>query len=256
MPGISIRPSDFVEGGAVPVDKNLVWKECRFALFQYEKKDGSVVTRPDGSPVVTTTARITLVDDDGNESVQHYSVGDPERFAPSDDGKTLEAKGSAAQLNLSCNFYLLLNALVNAGYPEDKLEDDISTLDGLYAYHIGVPEPQRSGLARQAAADGVARVKTLSVPSRILQLPGEKKGAKAAAKAKTSAANDGDAAADALAIVTAMLEETDSVTQQQVATKAIKGKNPAAAKAVYADEFQVALIANGMSLDGEDITKA
>ena len=252
MTGVSIRPSDFVEGGAVPVDRNLLWKECRFALFDYTKKSGEVVA-------TTCAARITCVDDDGNEYVQHYSASDPERFVPSSDGKTLEPVGAAAALSQSSNFYILLNALVSAGFPEDKLEEDISTLDGLYAYHIGIPEPKRSGLMRQAPAEGTTvREKVISVPSQILQLPWEaKKGAKGATKKAAPAADDSaDAAGDAAAIATAMLEDSDSVTRQQVATKAIRDKRPGLAKVVFQPEFEAMLLANGMSLDGEDITAA
>ena len=255
MPGVSIRPSDFVEGGAVPIDRNLLWKECRFALFDYTKKSGEVVA-------TTCAARITYQDDDGTDYVQHYSVGDPERFLPSADGKTLDPQGSAVALSQSSNFYILLNALVSAGFPEDKLEEDISTLDGLYAHHIGVPEPKRSGLVRQAPAEGTAaRDRFISVPDQILKLPweGKGKGKVAAGKGKTAApaaAPSGDVVAEAVAVVAAMLEDSDSVTRQQVATKAIRDKRPDLAKVVYQDEFQVALLADGMSLDGEEITKS
>ena len=254
MSAVSIRPSDFVAGGAVPVDRNLLWKECRFALFDYTRKTGEVVA-------TTCAARITFQDDDGNEYVQHYSASDPERFMPSADGKTLEAVGPAVALSQSSNFYILLNALVSAGFPEDKLEEDISTLDGLYAHHIGVPEPKRSGLARQAPAEGTTeRERVISVPDNILKLPWEgKKGVKGAAKGKTAAPvveSSDDVVAEAVAIATALLEDSDSVTRQQVATKAIRDKRPDLAKIVYQDEFQVALLADGFSLDGEDITQS
>ena len=62
--GVSIRPSEFVEGGAVPVDRNLIWKECRFANFDYTKKDGTVVAS-------TVSAKIVYLDDEGTE----YRVG-------------------------------------------------------------------------------------------------------------------------------------------------------------------------------------
>ena len=127
---VSIRPSEMVEGGAVPVDRNLTWEKCRFALFNYTKKDGTVVA-------TTTAAEIHYKDDDGQESVQNYSVGDPERFIPSKDGKTIVAVGAAQALSKSSNFYLLMNNLISAGFPENRLDADISTLDGLYTFNIG-----------------------------------------------------------------------------------------------------------------------
>ncbi len=257
--GISIRPSEAVEGGAVPVDRNLTWKECRFNLFDYTKKDGSIVQKQDGSgPATTTALRVTLVDDDGLEMEQQYSAGDPERFVPSEDGMTLVAVGSATSLSKSSNLYLLLNALVNAGFPENKIPEDgnCGVFEGLYAYHIGMPMPKRSGLAQVAPVEG-ARVPLISVPSEIHTLPWDaKKGARKGTKAATPAAGaeDTDASADAVTLVTKLLEDADAVTRQAVATAAIKGKQKAVAKLVFTDEFEVALMANGMSLDGEDIT--
>lgn len=258
MPGVSIRPSEMVEGGAVPVDRNLLWKECRFVIFDYQGK-------ADGRS--TTAARITLVDDDGTESIQHYSAADPARFVPSEDGKTLVAVGTAQSVTKSSNFHLLMNALVNAGLPENKLADDISALDGLYAYHIGVPEPKRSGLQRPAMADGTAaREKILSIPSKILRMPWEKAKGGTAAKAsgkpvaKTGTAPDADVTAKALAFIGKAVEADGSITRQELAVKVFSelGKDPdrdAIATMVFSPAIQGILVANGFAIDGETITK-
>ncbi len=261
---VSIRPSDFVEGGAVPVDRNLTWKECRFTLFTYTKKDGT--------PVATTTAaRINYQDDDGQEFIQHYSAGDPERFVPSEDGKTLVPAGDAQSLSKSSNFYLLMNALINAGFPENKLTGDLAVLDGLYTYNIGLPEPKRTGLRREEPAEG-ARERVLSVPSQILRLPWEKgKGkvaaapAKAAGKAATAAieedAGGGDVSGKVMALVAKSLADGGEVTRQQLATKVFKefAKDPAkdaVARYIFSAEFQAALVGGGYVVDGEKISKA
>jgi len=246
--GVSIRPSEFVEGGAVPVDRNLLWKECRFANFDYTKKDGTVVAS-------TISAKIVYQDDEGTEYTQHYSAGDPNRFQPSKDGKTLEALTESANLSKSSNYYILMNALINAGFPENKLGDDISVLDGLYTHNIGLPEPKRSGLVRETAEG--ARERVISVPDSIIKLPWENKG-KGVAKAKATAApteeDAGDAEADALAMITEMLADADEVTRQQVATKAIRSKNQSVAKLVFSPKFAEVLAGAGFSLDGEKIT--
>jgi len=245
---VSIRPSEFVEGGAVPVDRNLLWKECRFNLFDYTKKDGTVVA-------TTVAAKIKFVDDDGAEYEQQYSAGDPNRFAPSADGKTLEALTESVNLSRSSNYYILMNALINAGFPENKLGEDISVLDGLYTHNIGLPEPKRSGLVR-VTAEG-ARERVISVPDSIIKLPWENKG-KGVAKAKVTAApaeeDAGDAEADALAMVTEMLVDADEVTRQQVATKAIRSKKQPVAKLVFSPKFAEVLTGAGFLLDGEKIT--
>ncbi len=252
---VSIRPSDFVEGGVVPVDKELIWKECRFANFDYTKKDGTVVAS-------TIAGRITYVDRDGTEYVTHYSAGDPARFQPSKDGKKLVAVGAAQALSKSSNFYILLSNLISAGFPENRVpaDGDISFLDGLETFNIGIPEPKRSGLVSSAPPVEGARERVISVPQRIIKLPWEKKGAKTAAPAKgakvaAAEAAEEDSSADALAVVAGLLESAESVTRQQVATKAIRDKKQAVAKYVYTPEFQAALLGGGYSIDGENITK-
>ena len=248
--GVSIRPSEFVEGGAVPVDRNLLWKECRFANFDYTKKDGTVVAS-------TVSAKILYQDDEGTEYTQHYSAGDPNRFQPSADGKTLEALTESANLSKSSNYYILMNALINAGFPENKLGEDISVLDGLYTHNIGLPEPKRSGLVREAVEG--ARERVISVPDTIITLPWEGKAAGKAAPAKKAATpateeDAGDAEADALTMVTEMLADADKVTRQQVATKAIRSKNQPVAKLVFSAKFAEVLTEAGFALDGEEIT--
>ena len=247
--GVSIRPSEFVEGGAVPVDRNLLWGPCRFDIFDYTKKDGTVVA-------TTASAKIHYKDDEGTEYDQHYSAGDPARFQPSADGKTLEALTASENLSKSSNYYVLMNALTNAGFPENKLGEDISVLDGLYTHNIGIPEPKRSGLVRETAEG--ARERVISVPDSIIKLPWEGKagGAKAAPakKAETTEEDAGDAEADALAMVTEMLADADKVTRQQVATKAIRSKNQPVAKLVFSPKFAEVLAGNGFALDGEEIS--
>jgi len=246
--GVSIRPSQFVEGGAVPVDRNLLWKECRFANFDYTKKDGTVVAS-------TISAKITYQDDEGTEYTQHYSAGDQARFQPSADGKTLEALTASENLSKSSNYYVLMNALINAGFPENKLGEDISVLDGLYTHNIGIPEPKRSGLVRETAEG--ARERVISVPDSIIKLPWEGKAGKAAPAKKAAAPAEedaGDAEADALAMVTEMLADADKVTRQQVATKAIRSKNQPVAKLVFSPKFAEVLAGNGFALDGEEIS--
>lgn len=263
MTPVSIRPSDFVEGGAVPVDKNLLWKECRFNKFDYTTKEGKIVA-------TTLALRVTYIDDDGGEYVQQYSAGDLERFQPNpaDGGKTLIAVGTAQALSKSSNMYILLNALINAGFPENRIPEDgnVSVLDGLYTFNIGLPEPKRSGLVRAVAEGETVRERVLSVPSQILRLPWEKKGAKAGkapAKGKppvTEEESDDDITDLAIAFVGKHLVD-GATTRQKVAVAVFKdlAKDPnkdAIATLIFKPEFQGALLANGYTVDGEKISKA
>ncbi len=258
--GVAIRPSDFVEGGIVHVDKNLAWEKCRFVLVDYTKKDGTVVA-------TTTAAEIAYKDDEGQEFVQDYSVGDPERFLPSSDGKTLIASGEAPALSKSSNFSLLMNALINAGFPENRLPEsgDISVLDGLYTYNIGLPEPKRAGLARPVVAAGeTTRERVISVPSQILRLPWEKGKGKTKATqvpvTETGEDEGGDVSEKALAFVAAHLDGNGATTRQKLAVDVFKhlAKDPdkdAIAGLLFKPEFAAVLLADGYTVAGENISK-
>ncbi len=237
------------------MDRFLTWKECRFNLFEYTKKSGEVVA-------TTTAGRIKYVDDDGQEFEQQYSAADPERFTPSEDGKTLVAVGNAQALSKSSNFYLLMNSLINAGFPENKLTGDLSVLDGLETFNIGVPEPKRSGLARPAPAGGEpVRERILSVPSQIRKLPWEKKIAKGkAAVAKAEAEVTPDGIINAALALAAKVVAQGKATRQSIAAAAFRDlrsdpNKDAVASIIFKPEFMAALVANGYTVDGENVTK-
>ncbi len=262
---ISIRPSDMVEGGA-PVDRNMMVKSASFVVFAYTKKDGSPALKPDGTPAKTVAAALALVEDDGNENLQHYSVGDPERYAPSPDGKTLVSPtGNDININKSCNFHILMNALVNAGFPENKLDDDLSALNGLYAYWIGIPEPKRAGLARTAEQE--ARTRVIPVPSKIEKLPwekakpGQKMPAAVTGTTKKAAGASADVLARTIEFVDKVVGESGSATRQELAarifTDLAKDKDrDAIAAAMFSPAIQASLLAAGFAIDGEIISKS
>lgn len=251
---VSIRPSEMVEGGVVPVDRNMTVKEARFALFNYVNKAGETVA-------TTTAARLTLAEDDGSEHVQHYSAADPARFLPSQDGKELIPVGADPSLNKSSNFYVLMSNLISAGFPENRLSADISVLDGLYAFWIGIPEPKRPGLARTSDPEG--RVRVIAVPSQIHNLPWEKAKAASGAKAAPGAGGKSGEGVNGKAVefIGKVVDEVGSITRQQLAVRVFKdlAKNPdrdAIATALFSPEIQAALIGAGFVVDGETITRA
>lgn len=245
-----------VEGGAVPVDQNLRVKEARFALFDYQ-----------GKAQPTTAARLILVNDDGVEYTQHYSAADPSRFVPSQDGKSLIPVGAAPSLNKSSNFYILMNNLVSSGFPENKLGADISVIDGLYAYWIGVPEPKRTGLQR--TQEQAAREKVILCPSQIHNLPWEKAASKPTKPAQKSAAAKPAAAAETAAdditqatvdFISKIIDEAGATTRQQLAVRVFKdlAKDPnrdAIATMIFSPTIQGALLAAGLKISGETISK-
>ena len=154
---MDLNPESFVEGGGPPVQQNLTIKEARFCHFDY---DGKVAQK-------TVALRLILDTDDGTTHIQHYSVGDTQRWSPSQDGRAVQAIGAAKAGNKNSNFGILMTALVNAGFPKQMLGRDIGALDGVYAYWDGMPAPKRPGLTGQRENAIVL------VPTKILRLPGQ-----------------------------------------------------------------------------------
>lgn len=129
MAPMSNAPSNAIEGGDFPRGDLLV-TEAHFGVHKYTKKglgkntDGTdvmvQVMARNGNPAIAVVAYMTLRNDEGTEFPQFYSVGDPGRYTIAKDGSEIE-KGD---LKTNCNYYQLLKALVNAGYPEDKLREE------------------------------------------------------------------------------------------------------------------------------------
>ena len=130
MAPMSMAPDEAVEGGDFPKGDLLVVRAW-FGEHAYMKL-GKPVKNKDGSPSSAVVAFLDLRNDDGRVFHQFYSLGDPARFTISSDAKVIED----GVLKTNCNFYQLLVALTNAGYPADKLREsaDIeANLVGLYA---------------------------------------------------------------------------------------------------------------------------
>lgn len=262
--GLSLRPSEAVEGGAVAPDGDYTVAEANVIIFDYN-----------GKAKASTGAMLNLVGDDGAEYAQFYSAGDPARIAPSDDGRRIvPASDEVKGLNKSTNLYTLLSNTVNAGFPENKMSDDITAIfKGMRATWQALLQQERKTLKRDDT-----RERFIPVPIKILQLPWEKKGAKTAAKAPAAAvkaattkaattkaakaeeeAEDDGVTAKAVEVVRKLVEEKGPVTRQQVGVAVFKLKDPqrdAIAKAVFSAELQSALMAEGFSIDGETISAA
>lgn len=201
--GISFKPSETVTGGLLQ-DVDVRINKARYTVFDYNGKAEK--------PALTVAIAMEPVDG-GEEFVQYYSAGSLERFAPSEtsDGSPLSSVGdegcfvvpsegsTATQLSRSSNFIFFIQELVNASFPEDRIGDDISVLEGTVMHVIRKAAPKREG--GPAPVEG-AREKTILVPSKVLKLPWEK-GAKGAAKAATAAAGaKGGSDVDALTLRT------------------------------------------------------
>lgn len=254
MKGLSLRPSDAIEGSAVAPDGNYRITGSKVELWDYN-----------GKAPATVAIKLTMSGDDGSEFVQYYSAGDPTRLQPSEDGKRLVPTSEAVKgLNKSCNAFILLSNMVNAGFPENKIGDDMSVFEGTYAQFQQIPEPERKTLKR--AVDENRRQSVIPVPVKILQLPWEKKGAapKTAAKAtgKATATKVEETTNDsimekAVDLAREQIAQKGSVTRKEIGVAVFKIKDPdrdKIARVVYGAEFLAACVGAGLAVDGETIS--
>lgn len=171
---ISLNPENFVEGGGLLDDLDVTFKECIFDMFDY---NGKVVP---GVP----SLKIVMETEDEDEATQYYSVGSADDWIPSDDGSQLMAIGRASNLRMTTNGGIFLKSLIDAGFPADKLGDDITVLNDLQAHVIRVPAPKRAGIQKVERADGKKFDETILIVGEILTLPWEKSKPKGAPKGK------------------------------------------------------------------------
>lgn len=172
--GVSLNPEHAISGGLLDdVDVEII--TARFEIYDYEGKG-------DPAPVLL----LKLKTEDGEEHKEALSVGKIADWQPSDDGKELQAVGNATSLRDKCKAILFLQSCASAGFPPDKLEPgDASVLDGLGFHALRVTVDYR-GLEKKRDAQGREMDFTVLNCSKINYLPGEKKGGKGAAAAKSS----------------------------------------------------------------------
>ncbi len=249
----SLDPNDFVEGGGLIDDVDVTFKECVFDMFDY---NGKVVP---GVP----SLKIDMVMEDDEEATQYYSMGSGNDWIPSEDGSQLMAVGKASSIRMTTNGGIFLKSLIDAGFPVDKLGDDITVLDGLQAHVIRVPAPKRPGLKKQDRDDGKKFEETILIVGEIITLPWEKskpKGAptkkaapkgkavpkgSAKSKGKAKPEPEGDVNDAAVVAVLSILESEGTITKKELPSKIFQTEkeNPdrnAIVKAVFDDAFLAA----------------
>ena len=241
MAPMSLKPSEASEGGAFPRGY-LTVTAAKFGEHHYMTKDGNGNPTPSlndqGKPTITMAAIITLENETGDQFEQVYSIGRPDRYTVSADGQVLEG----GILSKACNFYKLMTEVVNQGYPEGSIKDNLSeTFVGMSAYWDEMPNGQR----------------TLIVPQGQLTLPGANgTGPAAPAASAAPAAAPADMVAKAVELVQAGIAANGSMTRQQLGGEAFNQNldtaNQQALMNVIFDESLVkALAAGGITLDKE-----
>lgn len=259
--GLSLRPSTFVEGGGLIDDVDVKVTAAKFLMFDYQGK----------ADVEVPALGLTIVDPDGKEHDQFFSAGDAKFFMPGDgdtparEGDELVATGDKAALNTNTNLAKFLESLVNAGWPEDKLDDfKASSLVGL-EFHIKREAAKRTGLIRTGKNAG--RESTVFTCSKIIRYPWEKAKAGVAAKAPAATvaaskpngkaapapANDEVAAIAQEQVMAILLENDGSLAKNKLATAvfgAMKGdaNQKAVSQLLMKDDFLKSI--EGVSIEG------
>jgi len=211
---------------------------AKFGEYHYQTKDQQGNPTPaldeNKKPIISMAAIITLENETGDQFEQVYSIGRPDRYTVSADGQVLEG----GILSKACNFYKLMTEVVNQGYPEGSIKDNLSeTFVGMSAYWDEMPNGQR----------------TLIVPQGQLTLPGVNGTAPAPA---APAAAPADMVAKAVELVQAGIAANGSMTRQQLGGEAFNQNldtaNQQALMNVIFDQSLVdALAAVGITLDKE-----
>lgn len=185
----SLLPENAVGGGAVP-DGDYIIKEIVAQMFDYGGKADEV-------PAIT----VLYASDDGNTVEQSYSAGKGAKLAEPADGKRFEIIGK------NSNAWAWIGAIIGAGFPKDRVDDDVTVFKGCRVTVVNVAQLKRPGLKDQTEG------KTIPLVTKVLALPGVKAGGvrpttpkpAAATPAKTAApvassANGEPTEMDALAI--------------------------------------------------------
>lgn len=191
---VSLLPEDFSEGGGLPAVDTVSKLNFAFTMYTFSDK-----------PVPCLMMEIIDNDTGENYGQQYYAAGSPEAWNVSDDGKNLIPVGTKKKLAGSSDVAQVIKALINAGFPTDRLaEGDITKATGVVALIGEIPALDFKGSPRKRKAkDGKEYDATLLVPVEIRELPGAnpnvKKGAKAApppAAKKPAAPKAADTAKD------------------------------------------------------------
>ncbi len=183
--GVSIKPSDAVKGGFLLIDdEDVVIVGSHICMFDYQGTQPAV-------PVHEIIFKRENVDDgdQGEEVHENYSIGNASQWAPSEDGKEIIPIGKAKGLNDNCKFMIFMSNLVNAGFPEDRLGNDVSAIINIRCHVNRIAGPK----VKDKKTGEDRKESTVLVVTKIHQLPWEedKGGNKGKGKGKGKAAGTG-----------------------------------------------------------------
>ena len=159
------NPENFTAGTGLLDDVDVEFKEVRVSMFDY---NGKALNGP------VPALQVTMEVEGGEDHVQYYSMGKASDWQPSDDGCSVVAVGKATAIANNSNAAILISSLVNAGFPVNKIDDDVRCFEGLKAHMTRVPAPKRGTQPKAPREDGRVFDDTILTVGTIIALPGEK----------------------------------------------------------------------------------
>ncbi len=134
---VSLNPDQAVQAGAfVPnigvmtIVKAVVGRDD----YEFPKNSGTMIER--------TAVLFTVKDSTGDtfEKPLALSIGKPETFWASSDGKKIESDPNReGGISKGCNFYKWLTSAIDAGFPQNKVGDDVTVFEGLSYEAMAIP---------------------------------------------------------------------------------------------------------------------
>ena len=138
---LSLLPEDAVASGGFLDDEDATLKTVRAVMFDYA---GTRVNDP--SPAI----RAVFDRGDGEEWIEHYTCGKSKDQIPSADGKSFDNlradQGTRNGLPETCKGLMFLTSILNAGFPKDKVSNDLSVFDDMDVHINRIPDLERKGL--------------------------------------------------------------------------------------------------------------
>jgi len=193
MGNVDIRPDLAAEGGGLIDDFDGIVADMRFIMTDYD----GVMPEP-------TCVNKVVFDVGGEETYQLYSVGGKDDFAPDETGHGLNKLKTKAALTKTCKFMMLMNSLVEAGFPLNKMDArDISPIIGLDGHFLR-KAVEFKGLKKRDDRDS-----TVLICTKINRLPWEAGAVKGKGKTGKGKAVDAELAETVAGIIQGVIIENN-----------------------------------------------
>jgi len=249
-----LNPNEMNEGGGAAMLDNVVvnWKNVTVELFDYAGKSASVCA-----------LKVDFEYED-EISTQYFKIGSPENWQPSDDGKSAIKVGTEEAPNKNTNFGILLTSLLNVGFPEDRLGDDVTELENLQTRMVRKPDTRPTARKRKSKDGTKEYDPTVLEVGELLKLPednkpaksapagkpkgaGKKTASKKAAGKKAAAKKGGDYDVQATDMILELLAENEGTLNIADVAGAVKEKAGADDSLGAADRVKIVLAAKKLS---------